>query len=102
MTEKEVILYLKENKKNGVAFDFMPSEVRDWCKSHRDETIFHVFSDTWRTLRSTILCEPHGIYCLTKDYEPKSEFKHYWQEFLVGGDCRLFYKGVAVGWFYHG
>lgn len=30
MTEIEIINYLKENRKNGVAFDFMPKDVQRW------------------------------------------------------------------------
>ena len=31
MTEQEVVNILKENKTKGIAFNFMPKEVRDWC-----------------------------------------------------------------------
>ena len=31
MTEQEIIDYLKQNRTKGVAFGFMPKEVRDWC-----------------------------------------------------------------------
>lgn len=83
MTEQEIISYLKENRKKGTAFAFMPEDVQKWCEEHCDETIFHIFSDTWLTLKSTIFCEPQGIYCLPTAYKPEPEFEPDWEEFPI-------------------
>ena len=40
MTEQEIIDYLKENKNKGVAFAFMPEDVKEWCRNRYDRSIF--------------------------------------------------------------
>ena len=33
MKEQEIVDYLKENRTKGVAFGFMPNEVREWVET---------------------------------------------------------------------
>ena len=84
MNENEIIEYLKQNKEKGIAFNFMPSEVREWCEEHKDESIFNVYySDGWNIIKSGITCCYAGIYSLPDDYEQKTEFKPHWEEFDI-------------------
>lgn len=94
MTENEIISYLKENKNKGVAFDFMPSEVKDWCMARQGEPIFNVyFADGWDNTKTGINCCYAGIYALTDDYEPKHEFKPDWQDFDIDEDGYFQFDG---------
>lgn len=84
MTEQEIITYLKENRKRGVAFAFMSSEVQEWCRKHFSERIFYIVDDgAWSRKETSILCCPDSIYCIDKDYEPFKSFKSDWQEFDI-------------------
>lgn len=63
MTELEIINYLKENGTKGVAYGFMPQDVRKWCKDHRHEPIFQVYvcDDIWSQARP-ISCRDDKVY----------------------------------------
>lgn len=84
MNENEIISYLKENRKNGVIYDFMPSDVRCWCSEHRDESIFYFYSTGygWH-YRCSIDCNGTSVYTLPEDYEPEPQFKPHYEEFDV-------------------
>lgn len=94
MTEQEIISYLKENKKKGVIFAFMPDDVQNWCNKHFSEHIFSIFvDDKWDNKRE-ILCLKDTVYALSEDYESEQEFKPYWQEFEIDEDGYFYYNNV--------
>lgn len=84
MTEQEIISCLKENRKKGVAFAFMPSEVQEWCAKHFSERIFYIVDEgKWGCKETSIMCSPDSLYCLDADYEPEPQFKPHYEEFDV-------------------
>lgn len=102
MTEEEIITYLKDNRVKGVAFDFMPRKVRDWCGEHRDEKIFNKFVNSgWLTSKITIHCDLDSIYCLSEDYKPKAQFEPHWEEFDIDKDGFFHIKRESNIIYYH-
>lgn len=94
INEQAIIKYLKENKYKGVAFGFMPQDAKDWCLKHRDDRILDVFDDdAWIVPDSALLCYSSDIYCLPEDYEQKSQFKPYLQEFEIDEDGCFEFEG---------
>lgn len=94
INEQAIIKYLKENKYKGVAFGFMPQDVKDWCLKHRFDKFLNVFDDdAWIVPDSALLCYSSDIYCLPEDYEPKHEFKHDWEEFKIDEDGYFEFNG---------
>jgi hypothetical protein len=69
MTENEIIQYLKDNKKNGVAYHFMPEEVKTWCDSHiKDLLYFDYDNDSFEAYyEASIICE-NEVVALSDDY----------------------------------
>lgn len=94
MNEQEIISCLKENRKKGVGFAFMPSEVQEWCRQHCSEKIFRILDEgEWPVKETPIMCRPDSIYCVDADYEPKPEFKPDWQEFDIEENGYFYYEG---------
>lgn len=92
MNETEIVEYLKENRNKGIAFDFMPNEVRNWCSEHRDEEIFSIFHHSNWNGKCGICCRDNAIYCLVEDYEQKPQFKPYLQEFEIDEDGYFYFN----------
>lgn len=100
MDELEIVAYLKENKTNGVVYDFMPPDVRRWCEKHHDEFIFECYHS----------CDWHGncaigngnyVYSLPDDYEQEPQFKPHYEEFDVdkNGFFRILKESESI--YYH-
>lgn len=89
MTEQEVIQYLRNNRKNGVAYGFMPVDVRRWCdKNRRSLTYFSLVDDNdWPSLEA-IGYALHAtlILSITEDFELLQESKSNWVEFEIDDD----------------
>lgn len=101
MTEQEIVDYLKENKRKGVAFAFMPEDVKEWCKQHSNESIFIIYyKDDWE-IDSCIRCYYNGIYALPDAYEIKPEFKAHYEEFDIDKDGFFYVKKGSDLIYYH-
>ena len=86
MTEQEIIEYLKQNREKGVAFAFMPEEVKHWCGFHSPLKIFKIYDGVWLGPWIIRSFNASNIYCLSEDYQPEPEFKPHWEEFEVDED----------------
>lgn len=86
MTEQEIIKYLKENRTKGVAFNFMPEEVKHWCGYNSADKIFNVYNGLCLEPGSVNRFDGRYVYYLSEDYELKHEFKPDWQEFNIDED----------------
>lgn len=74
MTEQDIVKYLKQNKEKGVAFAFMPEEVKAWCEKNKDKQIFKSFNDyDWGCETGAIHCYGDYIYTLSENYEVEPE-----------------------------
>ena len=83
MTEQEIIQYLKENRNKGIAFAFVPEDVKNWCEKHKTERIFDCFQDgNWDTKTCIALCL-NSVYALSDDYEPEKLFRPHWEELNI-------------------
>ena len=92
MTESEIVDFLKDNKKNGIAFAFMPEEVRNWMKT-QSITNFNIYGyDSmtheckWHEITNPDykINYENDVYCLKQEYELKSENKTgEWVEFDI-------------------
>ena len=102
MTESEIVDFLKDNKKNGIAFAFMPEEVRNWMKT-QSITNFNVYGyDSmtheckWHEITNPYykINYENDVYCLKQEYELKSENKTgEWVEFEIDD----FYFSIGNG-----
>lgn len=88
MNEKEIIEYLKQNKEKGIAFNFMPEEVKNWCKSNNADLM--VYDDDWSTFD---WFDKRHVYCLPEDYKPKQRLKPDWEEFKIDEDGYFEFNG---------
>lgn len=92
MTEQEIIQYLKENRNKGIAFAFVPEDVKNWCEKHKTERIFDCFQNgNWDTETCIALCL-NSVYALSDDYEPEKPFRPHWEEFEID-ECGRFIFG---------
>ena len=101
MTEEEIIQYLKMNRNIGVIFNFMPDDVKKWCKAHdcnEDSVPFQTFTHGNRleyikhwNHRVTDLFD--RVICLPEDFkleEKQEEVKCGWIEFdIIDGSFEI-------------
>ena len=104
--EKNIVEYLKENKTKGIAFNFMPKEVRDWCCNRpnyfndflqykngawRDE---YCFVNPSKDIPEMAL-EEIIILALPENFELKQESKGRWVEFDIDKNGDFEICGIA-------
>ena len=89
MNEVEIINYLKCNMSNGIAFRFMPVEVRSWVANHLDDCTILTAEGVWDKASGFIHGEfdpaAFNVFGLLASYKPKSEKKESggWVEFEI-------------------
>jgi hypothetical protein len=85
MTEEEIVQYLKTNRNIGVAFRFMPEEVRRWCNENTFDVEYYSSLDGWKKIHNPeLLFTPTDIVCLPEDCEQKKKrLKTGWAEFNI-------------------
>ena len=104
MIESEIVDFLKDNKKNGIAFAFMPEEVRNWMKT-QSITNFNIYGyDSmtheckWHEITNPDykINYENDVYCLNQNYELKSENKTgEWVEFDIDKNGDFEVCGIA-------
>lgn len=103
MTEKEIIQYLKMNRKIGIPLGFMPTEVQEWCnKNSLSLQIVIENRNTWDDYKNWVISkklEFTSIVCLSEDFQVKKESKGEWVEFNIDKDGTFFVNGLIVLWF---
>ena len=64
LSEDEIIEYLIENKTKGIAFGFMPHEVKNWCLNYVNwKTLYRfVDRDNWREEGKWVSCADDGFF----------------------------------------
>lgn len=104
MTEKEIVDYLKENRTKGVAFGFMPKEVRNWCKKNILDINFYNQDEGWKTILNP---QPEilktDIFSLPEDFKFESKPQSGWFEYEIDKNGN-FYSADADdkdGRYYH-
>lgn len=103
MTEQEIIYCLKENKIKGVAYFFLPEQVRDWvhdnlyekCLMVLDSFGKFIFLDDVETGLINTDDYDNVVFTLPDNYKPKQEPKGEWVEFDVDqkGNFHCFIDG---------
>lgn len=97
MTEQEVIDFLKNNKAKGIAFAFLPIEVKLWCSDHDSSLIYFQKNNVWNdNSANDVLFEANEIVALPEDFKLTKLTKKsaevnqgWWEEFEID-DCREF------------
>lgn len=92
MTEQEIVNVLKENKEKGVAYLFLPEEVKDWVSEHFAEPKLLYLNPlgNWEKFDVCSFDDYDNIvFALPADYQVKQESKGGWVEFVI--DNGLFY-----------
>lgn len=88
MEEKEVVQYLKDNKKKGISFKFMPKEVQDWIRKNYRDCLYFNDNGKWEKagyhLTGVGDIRANAVYALSKGYKSKSnEPESVWVEFDI-------------------
>lgn len=95
MTEHEIINYLKENKNNGIAFHFMPEDVRIWCLSSINyQKLLQFNGDNWDSTDDVFAgykVDKTKVFSLPENFELKQKTKCRWVEFAIdkNGDFEI-------------
>lgn len=84
MTEQEIVSYLKENKTKGIAFAFMPEEVRDWVNDASRKIVYLIFkSGLWEELPVEATANEEDVFALPDSFQIKQEPQSGWVEFEI-------------------
>lgn len=109
MNEQEIIQCLKDNKKNGIAFDFLPEDVRNWITdkvSNGEAGGFLRYNPggSWSEIKGwQIPIDTVDIICLPDSYGVVEDQKPGWVEFDIDKDGYFKYeeskKNIVIGVF---
>ena len=90
MTEKEVVDYLKENRTKGVAYAFMPEEVKNFCReTNSSKFIGYQNIKGWIRVSQEYDFKGDDIIALPKDFELKEKPKGGWVEIDIEDDGKF-------------
>lgn len=100
MTEKEVVDFLRNNRTKGVAFLFLPEDVRDWIHEHFDDpNLFHLDSmGKWQYFKDTDFDDyDNVVFALPDTFYPQP--KGGWDEYDIK-DGRFYEetRGLFYAW----
>ena len=103
MTEEEIIQYLKMNRKIGIVFGFMPSDVQDWVKNNSQKILCYerqLGNENYEWLRTGF--HYTSICALPDDFqiEEKKEVKSGWTDFDIdeNGCYRILDTDMRFHW----
>ena len=96
MTEQEIVEYLKGNKTKGVAFGFMPNEVKEWVETSSIYTPYLIFNGEWKDLTANETVNDKDIIALPGCYFAKQGG---WEEYEIK-DGRFYeeQRGIFYAW----
>lgn len=89
MTEQEIIEYLKENRLIGVAFKFIPSEVKEWViENYKNLKLLYLTAGgRWGFSHQTDFSDyANLVFALNDDYELPKEPSGEWVVFEIDKD----------------
>ena len=90
MTENEIINILKENKKNGIGWNFLPEQVKIWTRNIMNYNKCIRFNgEDWIFLNDINVCDKTDnteIIALPEDFELKKKSEGEWVEFEIDKD----------------
>ena len=99
MTEKEIVDCLKENYKQGRAFEFLPEEVKEWVSNASRNIIYLIFKGFWDKLPPEENINIEDVIALPKDFELEEKPKGGWDEYDIK-DGRFYEetRGLFYAW----
>ena len=99
MTEQEIVDYLKYNRNKGVAFGFMPREVRQYITSNFKNLLFLNGENQWVKTLERQECWSNMIFALPEDFELPPEPQGGWEEYEIK-DGRFYEEthGLFYAW----
>lgn len=89
MTENEIIESLKENKKKGIGYRFLPEEVQKWIYEnfYKKILVYFDYQGEWVSIDETNLINTSNyqnhIFSLSEDFELKEKPQGEWVEFKI-------------------
>jgi hypothetical protein len=99
MTEKEIIQYLKDNRIKGVAFGFMPEDVRIWCHNNRKSLLIGSIRGTWESVfKQSESLNKFVIVCLPEDFRLEVETEIEYEDFDIDEDGYFTVDGFHYLW----
>ena len=96
MKEQEIVEYLKGNRTKGVAFGFMPNEVKEWVETSSIYTPYLIFNGEWKDLTANETVNDKDIIALPGCYFAKQGG---WEEYEIK-DGRFYeeQRGIFYAW----
>ena len=105
MTEQEIVQYLKDNMEKGIAFHFMPEDVRIWCLSSINyQKLLQFNGDSWDSTDDVFAghkVDTTKVFSLPEVFKLEEKSKGKWVEFeidqkgnfhrLMNGDMHYFF-----------
>lgn len=97
MTEKEIIQYLKDNKKNGIIYAFMPEDVKNWIqqKCFNVELLIWCNSD-WEVLHGDETFDEDRLIALPENFRIETEIEY--EDFDINEDGYFTIDGFHYLW----
>lgn len=98
MTEQEIVNVLKENKNKGIAYLFLPEDVREWISEdfNNPKLMYLAPNGKWEFFHETDFddCD-NVVFTLPKYYRVKQESSGEWVEFEIDqkGNFHCFIDG---------
>lgn len=83
MREKEIVEYLKQNRDKGVAFGFMPKEVKNWACHNDSKVVFFKFNAWGNYPSKDDVFTPNEIIALPQNFELEEKSECGWVEFEI-------------------
>lgn len=89
MTENEIIECLKENKKRGIGYSFLPEEFQKWIYEnfYKKILVYFKYQGEWVSIDETNPINASNyqnhIFALPEDFELKKKAEGKWVEFEI-------------------
>ena len=81
MKESRIIEILKQNRTNGIGFDFLPADVQKWCLNHREDILIYEDGVWEDDINPVYEYRYTDVFCLPEEYsgsEKQSDKRKYY------------------------
>lgn len=97
MTEKEIIQYLKDNKKNGVVYAFMPEDVKNWIQQNCFNKELLIWrNNDWEVLLGDETFDEDRLIALPENFKIETEIEY--EDFDIDEDGYFTVDGFHYLW----
>lgn len=97
MDEQKIVEYLKKNKETGIAFGFMPKEVKEWCSKNDSNLVYYSVNGTWFSNDKRSMFDMNEIVALPDSFIQQEE-KGEWVECEIKKNGCFFVNNHYYHW----